>query len=270
MFEVDFLMRDLPPVASQRLLLVDAGAVWCLNSALAPRLPRVADVREALEKAFFLGRVGDDDSFCLFGESIDKSTLEEGEWVPLRALLPLLSSAEFALAGRAVQLARWHKERRYCSRCGSRCMPHANEFAMVCPNCQLSQYPLINPCVIMLVTRGDKALLAHGVQFREPMFSCLAGFIEAGESAEAAVVREVKEEVGIDICRLEYRCSQPWPFPHSLMLGFRAQWAGGDIVRQPSEIVAAGWFSADNLPALPAAGSIARDLIDAWVAEQAS
>lgn len=256
--------------ADQRLLLVDAGAVWCLSTEKTPRLPQVGDVREAATEAFFLGRDSQGDSFCLFGGSVDKNTLPAGEWLPLRSLLPVLSGAEFALAGRAVQLARWHQERRYCSRCGNRCTPHADEFAMVCPNCQLCQYPLINPCVIMLVTRGDRALLAHGVQFREPMFSCLAGFIEAGECAEEAVAREVKEEVGIDIDHIEYHSSQSWPFPHSLMLGFRAQWAGGDIVRQESEIVSAGWFSADALPTLPAAGSIARDLIDAWVAEQMS
>jgi NAD+ diphosphatase len=109
--------------------------------------------------------------------------------------------------------------------------------------------------------------LARGVQFRAPLYSCLAGFVEPGETLEGAVIREVREEVGVDVGMVRYMGSQPWPFPHSLMLGFRAQWIGGDIVCDPSEIVDANWYRKDALPNIPPGISIARKLIDAWLSE---
>jgi len=128
------------------------------------------------------------------------------------------------------------------------------------------------PAMITLVTRGEpgpdqEALLARGVQFRAPLYSCLAGFVEPGETLEGAVIREVREEVGVDVGMVRYMGSQPWPFPHSLMLGFRAQWIGGDIVCDPNEIVDANWYRKDALPNIPPGISIARKLIDAWLSE---
>jgi NAD+ diphosphatase len=123
--------------------------------------------------------------------------------------------------------------------------------------------------MITLVTRGDgddqQALLARGVQWTVPMFSCLAGFVEPGESLESAVVREVREEVGITVRDPRYFGSQPWPFPHSLMIGFRAEYESGEIVCEPSEIAEAGWFRRDQIPMVPPPISIARRLIDAWL-----
>jgi NAD+ diphosphatase len=133
-------------------------------------------------------------------------------------------------------------------------------------------FPRLAPAMITLVTRGEpgpdqEALLARGVQFRAPLYSCLAGFVEPGETLEGAVIREVREEVGVDVGMVRYMGSQPWPFPHSLMLGFRAQWIGGDIVCDPSEIVDANWYRKDALPNIPPGISIARKLIDAWLSE---
>jgi NAD+ diphosphatase len=137
---------------------------------------------------------------------------------------------------------------------------------MRCPACGLVAYPRLAPAMITLVTRGDEALLARGVQFRAPMYSCLAGFVEPGESLEQAVVREVREEVGVEVGDVRYQASQPWPFPHSLMIGFRAEWVSGDIEIDPSEIVDAQWFRYDELPSIPPRISIARRLIDDWLA----
>lgn len=142
---------------------------------------------------------------------------------------------------------------------------------MKCPACGLLAYPRLAPAMITLVTRGQagadqEALLARGVQFRAPMYSCLAGFVEPGESLEQAVIREVREEVGVTVGDVRYWGSQPWPFPHSLMVGFTAAWQSGDIVCQPSEIVDANWYRKDDLPPIPPNISIARKLIDAWCA----
>ena len=142
---------------------------------------------------------------------------------------------------------------------------------MRCPSCGLLAFPRLAPAMITLVTRGSgadsEALLARGAAFNLPMYSCLAGFVEPGESLEGAVVREVREEVGIDIRNPRYWGSQPWPFPHSLMVGFRAEYESGDIVCDPVEIVAANWYRRDDLPQIPPGISIARKLIDSWLYE---
>jgi NAD+ diphosphatase len=174
---------------------------------------------------------------------------------------------DWLIAGRAVQLVEWARTHRYCGRCGTETVSLDGERAMKCPACALLAFPRLAPAMITLVTRGDEALLARGVAFRAPMYSCLAGFVEPGESLEGAVVREVREEVGIEVTNVRYQGSQPWPFPHSLMVGFRADWASGDIVCDPTEILDAQWYTRDNLPPIPPAISIARKLIDAWLAE---
>jgi NAD+ diphosphatase len=179
---------------------------------------------------------------------------------------------EWLAAGRAVQLVEWARTHRFCGRCGTRTELAINERAMRCPSCGLLAFPRVAPAMITLVTRGapgadQRALLARGVQWRAPMYSCLAGFVEPGESLEAAVIREVSEEVGIGVRNPVYQGSQPWPFPHSLMIGFRAEYAGGEIVCDPTEIADAGWYRRHELPTIPPGISIARRLIDAWVAE---
>jgi len=122
--------------------------------------------------------------------------------------------------------------------------------------------------MIVLVTRGEEILLARSSRFPNGMYSTLAGFVEPGESVEQCVVREVREEVGLEVSNLQYITSQGWPFPHSLMLGFHAQYAGGDIVPQPGEIEDARWFRLDQLPQLPPQRTISRYLIDLYLTRQ--
>ncbi|MBI5087955.1 MAG: NAD(+) diphosphatase [Actinobacteria bacterium] len=182
------------------------------------------------------------------------------------------SETEWAVAGRAVQLAEWARTHRFCGRCGNATEPSGSDRSMRCPSCGLLAYPRLAPAMITLVTRGEpgpdqEALLARGVQFRMPMYSCLAGFVEPGESLEQAVVREVFEEVAVTVGEVTYRGSQPWPFPHSLMIGFRATWQSGDIVCDPTEIVDAQWYRRDAMPDIPPRISIARRLIDEWLVE---
>lgn len=181
-----------------------------------------------------------------------------------------LDETTWTVAGRAVQLVEWERTSRYCGACGIETEPAPGERARRCPSCGLLLFPRLAPAVITLVERDDgKALLARGVQFRMPMYSCLAGFVEPGETLEQAVAREVKEEVGIDIGDIRYWGSQPWPFPHSLMIGFSARWTAGDLVLDEREIVDAGWYGPDELPTIPPGMSIARRLIDDWVRRSA-
>ena len=186
-----------------------------------------------------------------------------GELMPLRPLYAIAGAPAFALASRASQLMDWRKNHRYCGRCATPTAAKSGEFVMLCPSCGLLAYPRISPVVMVLISRGNELLLARSPHFKPGVMSALAGFVEAGETLEQCAVREVREEVGVEITNLRYFQSQPWPFPDSLMIAFFADYAGGTITPDPSEIEAAGWFSRDALPLLPDPVSIARRLIDA-------
>jgi NAD+ diphosphatase len=188
--------------------------------------------------------------------------------VPLMALYGRVDDVRWTIAGRAVQLVDWDRSHRFCGRCGTPTDPAPGERARRCPSCGLLAFPRLAPAVITLIERDDEALLARGRAFPVPMYSCIAGFVEPGETLEEAVRREVMEEVGVELDEVRYVRSQPWPFPHSLMLGFEATWASGDIRIDEHEIVDAAWFRPDDLPPIPPGLSIARRLIDDWVERQ--
>ena len=183
----------------------------------------------------------------------------------LRMLAGVFDPVTFRVAGRALHVIDWATTSRFCGRCGTATTRDEKDRAMKCPNCGLTAYPRISPAIIVLVRRGDQALLARNAQFPGAFYSTLAGFAEIGETLEETLVREVHEEVGITVKDPKYFGSQPWPFPHSLMIGFTADWDHGDIVVDGKEIADAQWFDADNLPKIPPPLSIARRLIDAWV-----
>ena len=204
----------------------------------------------------------------------DISTILQAELSPLRSLLFFTGQEKFLLAGRASQLVDWYKNHRFCGSCGAQTCHHESERALVCDNCSHHFFPRISPCVIMLVTKGDKMLLAQSSRQKSNYYSCLAGFIEIGETAEETVHREVKEEVGLQVKNLRYISSQSWPFPSQLMLGFLAEYAGGEIVPEPAEILDAKWFDIDSLPNVPSekisvAGKLIRTFIDKIQKERA-
>ena len=176
-------------------------------------------------------------------------------------LLGRVDDGLFSLTGRAAQLLDWERDHRFCGRCGEPMAPAGTERAMACASCNTLLYPRIAPCVIVLVTRGEGLLLARNARFPRPMFSTLAGFVEAGESAEETLRREVREEVGVEVGDMRYFGSQAWPFPNQLMLGYFAEYAGGDIRPDPAEIAEADWFLPDRLPPVPPPSSIAGQLI---------
>jgi NAD+ diphosphatase len=180
----------------------------------------------------------------------------------LRSLFFRLPDPLLALAARAFQIVEWDRTHRYCGRCGTPTRDKEGERAKECPACGYVAYPRVSPAMMALVTRGREILLARAHRFPPGMFSALAGFVEPGETIEDCLAREVREEVGVDVRDIRYFGSQSWAFPHSLMIAFTAEYAGGEIRCDDAEIAEARWFAADALPPLPPSVSIARRLID--------
>ncbi len=199
----------------------------------------------------------------------NKILSDDFKFMPLRqAALTVLNAELFHKAGRAAQIIEWHNTHQFCGRCGVKLFESDVEHAKVCPDCKYHFYPRISPSIIVLIKRGKEILLARSPHFSENIYSTLAGFVEPGESVEDAVHREVWEEVGIKIKNLKYRGSQPWPFPNSLMLGYTAEHAAGEITIDGVEISDAGWFSLDKLPQLPNKISIAHELISLFINQE--
>lgn len=189
-------------------------------------------------------------------------------WQSLRQFMLQADYATFRMLSFAEQVGSWSDQHRFCGRCGSANTQVPGERCMRCPQCGLDSYARISPSMIVLVTRGDEILLARSPRFVPGVYSTLAGFVEPGESAEECVIREVREEVAIEVGNLQYLGSQGWPFPHSLMLGFHAEYVAGEIVPQADEIEDARWFHIEELPPLPMQRSIARYLIDLHLARR--
>jgi NAD+ diphosphatase len=188
--------------------------------------------------------------------------------VGLRDVYGVLGAETFTIASRASQLLRWDREHRICGACGTPTERAAGEPARICPACKLRAYPRISPVIMVLIYRGREVLLARNSRNATGAFSALAGFVEAGETLEQTIVREVREEVGVEIRDIRYFGSQSWPFPHSLMIAFTAAYAGGEIVPDGIEIEEARFFDIDALPRLPLAGlSIASRLISTVTAQ---
>ncbi|WP_416306532.1 NAD(+) diphosphatase [Neptunicella sp. SCSIO 80796] len=190
---------------------------------------------------------------------------QAGEFNTLRDLLVRSDQELFQIAARAWQVALFLRTHRYCGQCGSTTQKIDWELAVQCPTCQHRCYPRISPCIIVAIRHQDKILLAQGRHHKNNMYSTLAGFVESGESLEQAVHREVMEEVGIEIKNLRYFNSQPWPFPHSLMMGYLAEYKSGEIKVDGHEIIRADWFAFDSLPLIPPTFSIAGQLIQATI-----
>ena len=193
----------------------------------------------------------------------------------LRAVAGLLPPGDAAVLAHARALMHWRARQGFCGVCGSACVPRSAGHVMHCtnPGCGAEHFPRTDPAVIMLVTRGDRALLGHASRFPGSMYSTLAGFVEPGESLEEAVAREVFEETGVRVCRVEYHSSQPCPFPGSIMLGFYAEALDETIVLDRTELEDARWFTRAEIRdheahgfTVPRGDSIARRLIEDWLA----
>lgn len=261
MWPADFipLFLSAVPAPSQAIEFAFAGEALILDEI--HHLPPTAalDVLGPARADFVFGRNAGRDCRARRWET---EALPAGlQAVNLRAAHGLIADTDWFLAARAKQLLGWDLVSRHCGACGTPTRLAEGEPAKLCPVCGHRQYPQIAPAVMCLVRRGDELLLARSPHFRPGMFSALAGFVEAGESVEGCLEREVFEETGIRITNPRWFASQPWPFPQSLMLAFHADYASGTITPQPGEIEEAGWFGSDALPQLPAPVSIASRLI---------
>lgn len=182
---------------------------------------------------------------------------------PLRSLLPVLQAEIFHWASKGFQILQWAKNHRFCGRCGGRTDTKPNERAKICAQCGLTHYPRLSPAVIMRICKGQQILLSRSPHFKTGMYSIQAGFVEPGETLEDAVKREIFEETRLEIKNIRYFGSQSWPFPHSLMIGFTADYWKGELTIHKPELEDARWFHrTEKLPHLPPRLSIARQMIE--------
>lgn len=264
MFEPSVSVPDHLSDAPGRWFLFDEQrALLFVDSAIPVGIEPPIPVRDML----VLGTDADGPVLTGLINSEDVAGLAEGATLDLRHAFVVMDEDDWHMAGRASQVLTWDADHGCCSRCGAETERHHVDRARSCGQCGFQAYPRLTPAVIALVEREDgRALLAWGRQFPGRFFSALAGFVEPGESLEGAVAREIKEEAGIEVANIRYFGSQPWPFPHSIMIGFNADYAGGEIRIQESEIVEADWFAPDQLPPVPAGRmSIAAWLIEDWI-----
>ncbi len=246
--------------AAWRFLFRDGRLLVSAETGTVPQLTaETVDALSVSEQIF----VGVLDSTPVYTADVGETAEPPPDltWQSLRAMLAHADLALGACASRAAQLVRWNREHRYCGRCGNATMQRGHERARECPGCALVSYPRITPAIMALVMRGREMLLARSARFPGGMFSALAGFVEAGESLEDTLAREVREEVGLEVANLRYFGSQSWPFPNSLMVAFVCDYAGGELKLEEAEIAEANWFDANALPTIPPTFSVAGRLI---------
>jgi len=215
----------------------------------------VAPWREAIEHGatlVFLGLGDGRPHFAVDASGAGEASAAGGEPFDARTLAPLLPAGEAAILGEARSLIDWHARHRFCAQCGSPTRVTAAGWVRRCPECKASHYPRSDPVTIMLVVRGERALLGRNRRRPGNRFSCLAGFMEPGETLEEGVRREVREESGIMVGRVRYLACQPWPFPSSLMMGFLCEGLSEEITVDPEEIAEARWFAREEIRAMVA------------------
>jgi NAD+ diphosphatase len=246
-----------------RLLVINSGDTTNIPEAESPETLGIAVLRR-----LYIGTLR---GLPCYAAEIDGcapiptgASLEE-----LRSLYDHLENVFYEAALTGVHLIEWDKNCRFCSKCRGEMKLRTDIRAKECEQCGRLEFPRLSPAIIVLIEKGDTLLLARSARFAAPFFSVLAGFVEPGESMEAAVHREVLEETGIRVKNVQYFGSQPWPFPDSLMIGFTAHYESGELQIDGEEIVEAGWYGVDNLPRIPGKLSIARQLIDSFIAKHA-
>lgn len=266
--------------ASARMLLIGQGQVLVEQSSSGNALFSLKEATALLpvaNKTIYLG-MQDDMPILASPSGLDFTALPE----PIRAIdyrsvytQGLIPPDQLGAMAQAVSLLTWHDNHRFCGRCGAETVMRDGGYRRTCPNCDAQHFPRTDPVAIMMVVRGDKCLLARGPHFGPGMYSCLAGFIEPGETIENAVRRETLEEVNLPVGRVLYHASQPWPFPYSLMIGCHAEALSDEFALDRAELEDGRWFSRDEVVTMlgrthpdglmtPPPGAIAAHLIRSW------
>lgn len=243
-------------------LIFGAERLLLVHDEQGYRLPDTASLSASgivPEQPTVLGRLGERP---YFGATMSNEVASPFELVELRQTYGALPQQEYVLAGLASQIMFWDRTTRFCPKCGAPTEPMPTERAKRCPACSFTQYPRVSPAMIVLVHRPGQILLTRQPSWPPNRYSLIAGFVEAGESLEECVHREIAEEVGIRVDSIRYLGSQAWPYPHQLMLGFTARYAGGDIQLEEQELEDAKWFDLDALPDLSPPLSISRQILD--------
>lgn len=238
-----------------RLLLCDDGAVDVLKE-----LPEwlVCEGMRVFEE--------NDEAVCYMARSTQEALSDNYRWVDLRESFHVLPERVYRQAGKASELLYFDLQHRYCGICGAP-MEWASSISKRCTRCGEELWPKLNTAIIVLVRKGEEALLVKAKNFRRDYYGLVAGFVETGESLEECVAREVMEETSLRVANIRYFASQPWPYPMGLMVGFQADYAGGDIALRDGELRDAAFFTRDTIPAIPGKMSMARMLIDDWLDE---
>jgi NAD+ diphosphatase len=262
-FEAGVSLADEPGDDAWTFAFCDRRLLVHQDAEGAVRLPVLAELTHLTPpvRRQYLGTL--DGRQLLAMELIEEAEPPPGmAFLGLRRLHPGLAEPFFQLAGRAIQIVDWDRDHQFCSRCAEPLVDDGADRSKRCRRCELRAYPRLAPAVIVAVDRGREILLARSPHFPPGMYSTLAGFVEPGESLEETVQREIAEEVGIEVGDVRYFARQPWPFPHSLMIGFTASYASGEIVVDGEEIEDASFYDVENLPKIPPRISIARALIE--------
>ncbi|WP_054742240.1 NAD(+) diphosphatase [Cellulosilyticum ruminicola] len=215
-----------------------------------------------LAESYYLGELKGQICICINVKDL-RGFESEYRLIPLKSQLWELNQEIYFVAIKAMQLLEWDNNTKYCGRCGNLYTRKEDERAKVCKKCGRIEYPRISPAIIVGVTKGEEILLAHNANFAEGLYSIIAGFVEQGETLEAAVKREVYEEVGVKVKNIQYVSSKPWSTGDSLMLGFTAEYESGEITVDEKEILDAGWYNKEKLPpVLPLPITTAREIIN--------
>jgi NAD+ diphosphatase len=214
--------------------------------SVAPWQPMI----DAGNTLILLGMQNERAYFALDANAAEPAPGGDAAVMDARAVAPMIDEGEAAILAEARSLIDWHARHRFCAQCGTPSVAASGGWVRHCPNCNAHHFPRVDPVVIMLAVRGDRCLLGRGRRRPGARFSCLAGFMEPGETLEEAVRREVIEEAGIRVGRVRYLASQPWPFPSSLMMGFLAEALSEEITIDPDELAEARWFERDEVRAM--------------------
>ncbi len=283
----DWLQQKLKDPSSRFLPMHRLKALIDLPGGPAIDWRGAADVQEFIEAGAPFIFLGIADFACHF--AIDVSAIENhrvlpnsdwGKFIDVRSIAGQLRPGDAGALAQARSMIDWHNRHGFCAQCGSATRPQETGYSRICNNedCKAPHFPRTDPVVIMMVTKGDECLLGRGAMFPKGNYSCLAGFVEPGETIEQAVRREVFEESGIEVGDVRYHASQPWPYPSSLMIGCFSEALSEDITLDTEELADAQWFKKDQVIEMlsrsedmsgdirmPPALSLAHQLAKSWI-----